>query len=406
MQNNALLSVTEARENILKNILPLDSEPCLVENLHNRVLAENLYARLSHPAEAVSAMDGYAAHLSDITKVPTILPEIGVSAAGHAFTNPILSGQLVRIFTGALVPEGADTIILQEDTIKTPAGIEIQEIPKLGQFIRPAGFDFLAGYNIITARTVLSARDCALIALAGHHEVPVIRKPKIGVLTSGDELVTPGQVPKAGQLINSNNLLLSTLILAAGGEPIDLGILPDKAGALIKRIDSYPELDIIITTGGASVGDHDHIAKDLDENTQSELNFWKIAMRPGKPLMFGHYKNTPLLGMPGNPVSAGVCAVLFLVPIIKKFLGLSPEPVFSTAQITTNLPENDRREDYLRAITTIDDAGITHVTPAKRQDSSMLATLSKADCLIQRPALAPQIEKGTRVQILYFPHSF
>ena len=406
MQNNPLLPVSEARENMLKNISSLSSEKCSIEQAHNRIIAQDLTALLSHPAEAVSSMDGYAARISDIVDIPVTLPQVGISSAGHIYNKPLLSGQLVRIFTGAVIPDGCDTIILQENTKISQDGIEINERPRLEQYIRASGLDFSAGEKIISKSSKLTARECALIALAGYHEVPVIKQPKIGVLTSGDELVPPGEKPKTGQLVNSNNLLLCALIRACGGIAVDLGILPDKSGALIEHLEKYPDLDLIITTGGASVGDHDYIAKDINKSAESELYFWKIAMRPGKPLMFGHYKNIPFLGLPGNPVSAGVCSVLFLEPIIKQFLSQDPTLVFSSALITNSLPENDRREEYLRAKLLVDDEGNKQVSAASTQDSSMLATLASADCLIQRPAHSPRIEAGTPVPILNFPALF
>ena len=406
MQNNPLLPVSEARENMLKNISSLSSEKCSIEQAHNRIIAQDLTALLSHPAEAVSSMDGYAARISDIVDIPVTLPQVGISSAGHIYNKPLLSGQLVRIFTGAVIPDGCDTIILQENTKISQDGIEINKRPRLEQYIRASGLDFSAGDKIISKSSKLTARECALIALAGYHEVPVIKQPKIGVLTSGDELVPPGEKPKTGQLVNSNNLLLCALIRACGGIAVDLGILPDKSGALIEHLEKYPDLDLIITTGGASVGDHDYIAKDINKSAESELYFWKIAMRPGKPLMFGHYKNIPFLGLPGNPVSAGVCSVLFLEPIIKQFLSQDPTLVFSSALITNSLPENDRREEYLRAKLLVDDEGNKQVSAASTQDSSMLANLASADCLIQRPAHSPRIEAGTPVPILNFPALF
>ncbi|MEK9532956.1 MAG: gephyrin-like molybdotransferase Glp, partial [Alphaproteobacteria bacterium] len=402
MQNNHLLPVSEALENMLKNISSLSSEKCSIEQAHNRIIAQDLTALLSHPAEAVSSMDGYAARISDIVDIPVILPQVGISSAGHIYNQPLLSGQLVRIFTGAVIPVGCDTIILQEDTKLSQDGIEINVRPRLGQYIRASGLDFSAGEKIISKSSKLNARECALIALAGYHEVPVIKQPKVGVLTSGDELVPPGEKPQTGQLVNSNNVLLCALIRACGGIAVDLGILPDKSGALIEHLEEYPDLDLIITTGGASVGDHDYIAKDINESANSELYFWKIAMRPGKPLMFGHFKNIPFMGLPGNPVSAGVCSVLFLEPIIKQFLSQDPTLVFSSARTTNSLPENDRREEYLRAKLSVDDKGIKQVSAASTQDSSMLATLASADCLIQRPAHSPRIDAGAPVPILNF----
>ena len=405
-KNDLLLSVSAAREKMLQNISQLSSEKCSIYTLHNRIAAEDITASVSHPAEAVSSMDGYAARLSDILTIPTYLPEVGTSRAGYAYEKPLLAGELVRIFTGAVIPEGCDTVILQEDTKILHDQIQINERPKLGQYIRMQGLDFLMGQKIISKNTQLTGRSCALIALAGLDEISVIKKPKIGILTSGDELIAPGQIPKRGQLINSNNILLSSLIDSTGGEPIDLGILPDEPGALIERLSNSSDLDLIVTTGGASVGDHDFIANDIKSDPNTALFFWKIAMRPGKPLLFGKYKNIPLLGLPGNPVSAGVCAVLFLTPIIKKFLGLNPNPLYSSAYVTKDLPKNDRREEYLRAKLVVDKEGNSLVTPASRQDSSMLAIFNEADCLIQRPALAPKIQKGSQVMILNFPNLF
>ena len=406
MQNNSLLPVSEAREDMLKNISSLPSEKCSVVQSHNRIIADDLTALLSHPAQAVSSMDGYAARISDIVNIPTILPQVGISSAGHIYDKQLFPGQLVRIFTGAIIPDGCDTIILQEDTKIAQDGIEIKERPRLGQYIRAAGLDFSAGEKIVSKSSKLSSRECALIALAGHNEIPVVRQPKIGVITSGDELVPPGENPQTGQLVNSNNLLLCTLIRACGGIAIDLGILPDKSGALIEHLDEYSDLDLIVTTGGASVGDHDYIAKDIYKSPNSALYFWKIAMRPGKPLMFGHYKNVPFLGLPGNPVSVGVCSVLFLEPIIKKFLSQDPTLIFSSALTTKELPKNDKREEYLRATLSVDNDGNKQVTAARKQDSSMLATLASADCLIQRPAYSLSVAAGESVPILNFPYLF
>ena len=406
MLNNKLLAVSDARENMLKDIKCLSSEKCLIDRAHNRIISEDLYARISHPAEALSSMDGYAARVSDITKVPISLPQVGISAAGHAYKSTLLEGQLVRIFTGAVIPDGCDTIILQEDTQIVKDKIQINERPKLAQFIRKPGLDFLVGQKIISKSSLITARACALIALAGINEISVVRKPKIGVLTTGDELVEPGQMPKSGQLINSNNLLLRSLISACGAIPIDLGILPDKSGALIKKLETHTNLDFFVTTGGASVGDHDHIADDIKNSPDSSLHFWKIAMRPGKPLLFGKYKNIPLLGLPGNPVSAGVCSILFLVPIIKRFLGINTSVVFSEAYLMEDLAANDNREEYLRANIMIDEDKNVFVTPASKQDSSMLAVFNESNCLIQRPAYAPKIKKGSLVPILKFPYLF
>ena len=368
MPKSDLLSLDNAIKKIKSNFNEINSEEVFLENAIGRCLAEPIISKLDNPRYDVSSMDGYAARVSDITNVPISLPQVGVSAAGHSYKSPLLEGQLVRIFTGAVIPDGCDTIILQEDTQIVKDKIQINERPKLAQFIRKPGLDFLAGQKIISKSSLITARACALIALAGIDEISVVRKPKIGVLTTGDELVEPGQMPKSGQLINSNNLLLRSLISACGAIPIDLGILPDKSGALIKKLETHTNLDFFVTTGGASVGDHDHIADDIANSPNSSLHFWKIAMRPGKPLLFGKYKNIPLLGLPGNPVSAGVCALLFLVPIIKRFLGIDTSVVFSEAYLMEDLAANDNREEYLRANIMIDeDKNVNNVVYEARQ---------------------------------------
>ncbi|MEC8091454.1 MAG: molybdopterin molybdotransferase MoeA, partial [Pseudomonadota bacterium] len=298
-----LLPVDEARERILAGLSPGQAETCHLSDSMGRVLASDVAARLSLPVEAVSAMDGYAARAADCGAVGTTLARIGESAAGRPWSGRLGAGETVRIFTGAVVPDGADCIILQEDADATAeedgASVTIREVPLAGRFIRPAGLDVTAGDIILAAGTVMSARLIALATSAGHTHVSLWPRPHVGVLSTGDELVTPGETPGRGQIVSSNATYLSAFVRACGGVPVDLGIARDRPGAMLEQVRgaSMP-LDLVVTTGGASVGVHDHVVDDLS-STGTELGFWKIAMRPGKPLIHGQIDGIPLLGLPG-----------------------------------------------------------------------------------------------------------
>ena len=403
-----LLAVDEARRRIIDGLAPTATESLPLSQAMGRIPATDVSARLSLPPAAVSAMDGYAVRGADCTAVGTTLRRIGESAAGRPWNGNVEAGTAVRIFTGALVPDGADTIILQEDVSagseSDGARITISEVPRRGQFIRPAGLDVAKGDLILRAGSVMSARLIVLAVSAGHTEISVWRRPHIGILSTGDELVRPGEIPGgipgAGQIISSNAIYLAALVEACGGIPVDLGIARDRPGETPACVRAAPApLDLVVTTGGASVGTHDHIVGDLN-SAGAEPGFWKIAMRPGKPLVHGRIDGIPLLGLPGNPVSSAVCANVFLRPAIARLGGTDYEPRMIGATLATDLAGNDRRQDYLRSVLTYDETGHPVVTPAKQQDSSMISVYARADALVVRPPFDPPKSAGDTVMVM------
>lgn len=404
-----LKPVAEALAIICDSLSPVISEDVSFEAAAHRVLATDVTATYDHPAAAVSAMDGYAVCTGGTPQpANTCFTVIGEAAAGHLFDRCVGDGQAVRIFTGGHVPQGADAIVLQEDVTTQNNTITLTEMVSPGQFIRPAGLDYTTGQTVIAAGTRLGARQLALAALCGHaHKFSVRRKPLVAILSSGDELVPPGIRPAPGQLVNSNSTFLSHAVRIFGGEPVNLGIVGDQPGALTDclraaQTKQQHAFDLIITAGGASVGSHDHLADDLAAADPTALSFWKIAMRPGKPLIFGHWNKIPLLGLPGNPVSAGVCMTVFGLPALKTLLGQSVEADIKTFALASPVAENDKRQDYLRAV--FEGNGEARlIRPLGRQDSSMLKAFCDADGLIIRPPHAPVLDAGESVPVLVFP---
>ena len=369
-------------------------------------LAEDLVAVLTLPPQAVSAMDGYAVRAADVTSLPCKLTRIAESAAGHPWTGKIGSGQAVRVFTGAAVPDGADTIVIQEDVdpVAEQDNVEItvRSAEIAGRYIRPAGLDITAGQVILPAGTLLSARAIGLAIAAGLTHASVRLRPRVGVLSTGDELVPPGELPGPGQIISSNASFLANFVSACGAEAVDLGIARDVPGAMLDAVRRASNLDLVVTTGGASVGTHDHIVSDLGSSGQNTLHFWKIAMRPGKPLISGNVDGIPLIGLPGNPVSTAVCALVFLRPAIAHIAGGTAPSLQFLMPLAVDLDTNDQRQDYIRAqIITTDDVQV--VMPAPRQDSSMMSVLAKANALIVRPAFDPARVAGEFVSVIPLP---
>jgi molybdopterin molybdotransferase len=395
-----LMPVADARARILGAMKTVSAENVSLANGLDRVLANDVIARVTQPPVAVSAMDGYAVRASDVATVPAVLNVIGEAPAGGAYDGRVEQGQAVRIFTGGPVPDGADAIVIQEDTDRDGNKVTVKESSTAGRFIRPAGLDFSNGDVGIQAGHTLTARDIALCAAMNVPWLRVRRKPRIAVLANGDELVMPGEAIGPNQIVSSNNVGLCALINASGGEAIDLGIAPDDAEGLIAMAAGARGADLLVTIGGASVGDHDLIQSVLGD-TGLEVDFWRIAMRPGKPLIFGHFGDVPMLGLPGNPVSALVCGLVFLKPAIAALLGAeAPDLETRQATITSDLGQNDQRQDYLRATTTRDDEGNLTVTPFGKQDSSMLSRLARADALILRPPHAGAVSAGEPVEII------
>lgn len=399
----ALLPVADARHSILSTVSVLPEETVPLVAAHLRVSAAPLSARRTQPPFATTAMDGYAVRHTDLA-LDQDLEVVGEAPAGHRYKHALLAGQTVRIFTGAPLPEGADTILIQEDADVLEDGkIRPLDIPRKAAFVRPAGLDFKEGAVLIEAGRTLRAADLALLASMNYAEVPVVRKPRIGVLATGDELAMPGAHIGLDQIVASNNFGVAARITELGGQPVDLGIAKDTEEDLLHalKLAEANQCDAIITLGGASVGTHD-LVQQAFQSAGLSLSFWKIAMRPGKPLMFGTVGGMLFLGFPGNPVSSMVCGELFMAPLIKKWLGQPSDIPLRQAALGDKLPTNDQREDYLRAILKpVEGSGqLPMAHPLSRQDSSMLASFAKANCLIRRSPFAPEAAQGTIVDVL------
>jgi molybdopterin molybdotransferase len=344
-------------------------------------------------------MDGYACRSKDVTRLPARLRKIGISRAGERFQGDVAASTCVRIFTGGIVPEGADVIALQEDAVEIGGEVEIREVPAVGKHIRRAGLDFAAGEVCLTKGRALTARDIGLLAACGHARIPMRRRPIVAILSTGDELVAPGDAPGADQIVGSNGAGLAAAVTAWGATPVDLGIVPDSIETIAAAVEQAKDADMLVTTGGASVGDHDLVQAGLARRG-FVADFWRIAMRPGKPLLFGRLGELPILGLPGNPVSALVCALIFLRPAVRKMLDIRPAvPNFETAILGAGMAKNDQREDYVRARLELN-GGRATAFPFPAQDSSMLMTLAKANALIRRRPFAPPALEGAEIEII------
>jgi molybdopterin molybdotransferase len=394
-----LLPVDEARARILKGVKPLAAEGVHLPDALGRVLARDVKAKRDQPPFDSSAMDGYALRIADAASAPAKLKTIGMSAAGHGFSGRIKAGEAVRIFTGAPVPKGADTVVIQENTEAQGDRVTITQAPNKGQNIRSRGLDFAKGDIVLRANTILTARDLGLAAAANHAELPVRRKPHVAILATGDELVPPGGLARADQIFASNGFALQGFISRFGGEARDLGIVRDDLKATMRAIARAGDAQVLITTGGASVGMHDLVQEALTRSG-IKLDFWKIAMRPGKPLMFARHGRQRIIGLPGNPVSALVCARIFLKPLLSAFLGLPSGDDLIQARLAAPLPQNDQRQDYLRARLGRSSDGSYRATAFPKQDSSMQRTLAEAQGLIVRPPFAPAAAADDIVPVL------
>lgn len=395
-----MISVDEALARLTADVPRQPVEQIGIAAAVGRVLAEDLTARVTKPPSDVSAMDGYAVRAEDVAQVPVTLRIVGALPAGAPERGRIGAGEAARIFTGAPLPAGADTIVIQENTVAEDGRVRVLETAAAGRYVRQAGLDFSAGDVGLAAGQVLAPRHVALAAAMNRPWLKVYRRPHVAILSTGDEIVSPGDPIGPNQIVSSNALALSAFVTAEGGVPIDLGVVPDRVEALHAAAAQARGADLLVTTGGASVGDHDLIQSALGD-VGLEVDFWKIAVRPGKPLIHGRLAGIPMLGLPGNPVSSLVCAHLFLRPLLQAMTGQpAGRPLSMQARLGADLGENDRREDYLRArLSRTDDQGLV-ATPFPVQDSSMLAVLAHADALIIRAPHAPACPAGTMVDII------
>src|SRR5712671_346166 len=392
-----MISVDEAVARITRGFAALPREAVPIAEAAGRVLAEDAVAKLDQPPAPMSAMDGYAVRAHD-AHPGAELSLIGQAPAGRPFGGTVGAGEAVRIFTGGVVPQGADAVVIQEDTDLKGARIVIKEAPRPEENVRRRALDFRAGEILLHRGHRLSPRDVALLAAADLPQISVTRKPRIIIVATGDELSRPGQPRKEGGIVASSTYALQAMVRNWGGEAFDFGILPDRPEAFAGLPAVAKDSDLIVTQGGASVGDHDLVQSALKPHGFA-LDFWRIAMRPGKPLIFGHLLETPFIGLPGNPVSAMVCAVLFIQPAIAAMLGMTYQPPVARARLASPLKANGRRQDYIRARVTRH-GGVLTAEPFTLQDSSMQKVFAQADGLIIRRVNAPAAEAGDTIDVL------
>ncbi|MBX3570728.1 MAG: molybdopterin molybdotransferase MoeA [Mesorhizobium sp.] len=397
----ALMPVSEALARLLDGAEPLLGETVTIDKAAWRVLAADIAALRTQPPFDASAMDGYAVRAADVASAPVRLKIIGEAPAGRGFKGQVGPGEAVRIFTGAPVPQGADAVLIQENTNAiSPGLIEALEPVAALRNIRRAGLDFRKDEPLLEAGRILDAAALSLAAAANHATLPVVRRPLVAILATGDELLPPGSETGPDQIIASNAYGVAAIVERTGGVPLDLGIVRDDRPAIdaaVRRaIDAGA--DIIVTLGGASVGDHDLVREVLTSAGMS-LDFWKIAMRPGKPLMFGRLGEVRVLGLPGNPVASLVCSHLFVAPLVARLAGRPYAVDLREAVLGVGMNENDQREDYVRARAEWRDGHFV-ASPFPVQDSSMLRTLAEANILIVRPPFAPASPAGSPCRVV------
>ena len=392
-----MISVADALARILAMMTPTGLETVPLAEAAGRVLADPSRARRTQPPFASSAMDGYAVRAAEATPGAT-LRLVGASVAGNRFDGALGPGETVRIFTGAPLPEGADAVLIQEDAEAEGEAVRPTDAPAPGAHIRKAGVDFAAG-TVVAAPRRLGPADVALLAAMNVAEVVVRRRPRVALLPTGDELVWPGETPGPDQIVTSNNFGLAALLAAAGAAPDLRPIAHDRRGALAEALaEAAAEADLVVTLGGASVGEHDLVREAVGA---ASLDFWKVAVRPGKPLMAGRIGGVPMIGLPGNPVSAMVCGLLFARPAVDALLGLpAASPPRERATLTEPLAPNGPREHYMRGVCERGPDGALRARALPDQDSSLLSVLAEADCLIARPIGDPARAAGDPVEII------
>ena len=392
-----MISLEEARARILAPLRATAAEVVALSEAWGRVVAAPVRARLTQPPRDVSAMDGFALRAADGT-LGAVLAVVGSAPAGHPWEGTLRPGEALRIFTGSIMPAGADAVLLQEDAEFVGERVTVQEAVAQGRWIRRAGQDFAAGDILVPAGKRLNSRDIGLIAAGNHPWLPVHRRPRVAVLATGDEIALPGEPIPAGGIVSSNSHALAALVRACGGEPVVLPVAPDDPASLAAAAAAASGMDMFVTTGGASVGQHDLVQSALGG---LQVDFWTVAMRPGKPVIHGRLGDVPMLGLPGNPVSSLICGIVFLLPAIERLSGLPGEaPPVVQATLGAPLGANDQRADHLRATLAEGPDGALVVTAFARQDSAMLGVLARADALILRPPHAPALAAGASVPII------
>jgi molybdopterin molybdotransferase len=396
-----MMPVAEALARVLADAEPLAAEDVALDEARGRVLATDMAALRTQPPDAVSAMDGYAVRGEDVAQAPVTLTLIGEVAAGHPFDGTVRFGQAARIFTGGVMPAGADTVVIQELTARDGDKVTIQKPTAKARNVRAKGIDFAQGEMLLAKGRLLTDRDLMLAAAMNYPTLSVIRRPKVAVLGTGDELVMPGHPLGPGEIVYSNGFALTALAQREGAAAAELGIARDRVEDIVANVRRARDAgaDILVTSGGASVGEHDLVQRALAAEGL-DLSFWRVALRPGRPMMHGRLGAMHVLGLPGNPVSSYVCAYLFLAPLIRKLSGRAdveskPEP----AVLGCDLPANDERADYLRATLEQGPGGLV-ATPVPDQDSSLMAPLAMAACLVIRPPHAPAAAAGSHCIIL------
>jgi len=396
-----LMQVADALAQVLAGASPGPVERVKLHEAHGRVLAQDLVALRTQPPDAVSAMDGYAVRGADVAQAPVTLKVIGEVAAGHPFTGNVGKGEAARIFTGGVIPAGSDTVVIQENAARDGDIVTVLNSAATGRNVRAQGIDFKQGATLLTKGRRLTDRDVMLAAAMNYPALGVFKQPKVAVLGTGDELVMPGADPKPGEIVYSNGFALSALARSEGATVIELGIARDSVDDIVAAVRRARAegADILLTSGGASVGDHDLVQSAL-ASEGLDLSFWRVALRPGRPMMHGRLGEMHVLGVPGNPVSSYVCAFLFLAPLIRMLSGRADiERVPERALLGVDLPQNDERADYLRA-TLVQGPDGPVATPVPVQDSSLMASLARVDCLLIRAPHAPGAKAGSPCVIL------
>lgn len=390
------LPLEEAQARLLALAAPLTIEHLPVTEALGRYLAEPLTARRTQPAAAMSAMDGYAVRAADLPGPWSI---IGESAAGHPFGGVVSVGQAVRIATGALVPAGADTVLIQENCVRDGALLALiaDAAPAAaapGQHIRRAGNDFSQGQTLLATGTRLGPAQLGLALTGGHRLLAVHRRPRVTIIDSGDELSIDPEACAVHQIPASNGVMLAALVAGLPAEVTHGPPVPDQLAALVAAFDAAAGADVIVTSGGASVGDHDLLRPALAQ-WGAKVDFWRVAIKPGKPLLVARKGPTLVLGLPGNPVSSMVTAQLFLLPLLRILLGAAaplPQPI--SLVLAGELPAGGDRREFLRG-----QAGGSAVRAVSQQDSGAIAALAASNCLIDRPAHAAALSAGSAVSV-------